>query len=44
MVVVNPDKLVALQRNPEGIRNVSGIAIAGQVCTISTDLNTRFAY
>jgi hypothetical protein len=24
MPVVNPEKLVALQRNPEGIRNVSG--------------------
>jgi hypothetical protein len=29
-VVVNPEQLVALQGNPEGIRNVSELEIAGQ--------------
>jgi hypothetical protein len=42
MVVVNPENLVALQRNPDGIRNVS--RMAGQLLNDKTDNSIRFAY
>jgi hypothetical protein len=42
MPVVNPEKLVALQRNPEGIRNVS-CPWRGNF-DITADTTSRFAY
>ncbi len=43
MPVVNPENLVALQRNPEGIRNVSAMWRRGDFVLL-TDNDSRFVY